>query len=359
MNKSIVMAFDKNEPITYGVPLHEVEGESYFDGINDFLYPSASASYPIAPEDSVSLIDQDFCDIIDALSEFDGTTLAWGHSPVAMPVVATSADDSNISQLCTHIPVQYAVPEICVESSEVKVVPANAVRPIDVDEGQVVATAEYCGLDDFLSAGKAHQPDLYLEPLSDEEKKNRRMQAIQRWRKKKSARQSRQQQKKKMQKKLQKPQLVTQAFAELPRQNLSHPNFDSLKSAEIVLGEQQMVPIPAGVPWECTGPLRQFASAFNPDVEKQGRTGGGSSRNNFSLNTILPKQCRYDALETSAFAKQECDYMGAEVGTTAAAVKREASAARQRAAASRVREKGKFKRSKTTWIPITDFYCES
>mmetsp|Transcript_34554 Transcript_34554/g.95176 ORF Transcript_34554/g.95176 Transcript_34554/m.95176 type:complete len:286 (-) Transcript_34554:6-863(-) len=176
----------RNEPITYGVPLHEVESEDYIDGVDNFIYPSADASYPVGLDDAVSLIDQDFCDVIDALAEFDDNALAWGHSPVAMPILSASNEENP--PFCPNIPVQYAVPKNCVNPSNVKVVPAKAVRAIDIDDNHVLATAEYCNLDDFTAAKSNINGDLYFPSLSAEEKKIRRIEALERWKRKRNAR---------------------------------------------------------------------------------------------------------------------------------------------------------------------------
>ena len=167
------------QPITYGVPLQEVEGDAYpIDGTG-YFYPSASASYSVPPVE-----DADFCDIIDALAEFDDDFVAIGPSPVAMPILSGDSD----AAIASEVSVSYAVPEACVKPSQVEVVPANAVRAIDVD-GSALATAECCNIIGVLDYEKN---DLYLE-LSAEEKKLRRLQAIQRWKHKKNVKYRKQQ----------------------------------------------------------------------------------------------------------------------------------------------------------------------
>lgn len=295
----------RNEPITYGVPLQEVESEAYIDGIDNFIYPSADASYPIGPDDAVSLIDQDFCDVIDALAEFDDNALTWGHSPVAMPIVSTSNDD--YPPFCPNIPVQYAVPKICVNPSNVKVVPAKAVHAIDVDDNHVVATAEYCNCDDFAAAKSNVIGDTYFQSLTAEEKKIRRMEALERWKKKRS---------------VQKQKVFHKSHSKLP------------KSKQNTVNDQSIALNSTRRKFNASTEDTQYLDSF--------RLNESSSCSNCS-SLIAPESVNVK------------DHSLRDAFNT----KKEVSDARQRAAAERVRERGKFKRNKTKWVPVTEFYHES
>lgn len=123
MNHNQLNNKEMDESIVCVVPIEDDEFfldniEIYLDNATEMCYPSASAAYssPYDADESVSLIDKDFLDMIESLAE-DDNFLFNGPSPVAYALPSEFQTTA----------VSYAVPKQCVSISEedVRVMPVS------------------------------------------------------------------------------------------------------------------------------------------------------------------------------------------------------------------------------------------
>lgn len=164
------MEFDKEleSMIAYCVPVEGDHEENQSYAYQDYIYPSASATYsytyPI-------IDDQDFCDIITDLAQGEYFDYTMGPSAVALPVHAT--DGEAVAALTI------AVPDICVSSYDGKDYSMAPAKVVDAmvfhDESTVLA--EKC-VEWEQNVEEADQD--ILKKNKTYEKKIRRMKAVRR-----------------------------------------------------------------------------------------------------------------------------------------------------------------------------------
>lgn len=359
-----------HHPITYCVPLDEV------DSNENYYFPAATASYSTLPtDDNILQLDQDFYDVIDALAEFDSSDDLFDLDPLPTVALPVSADDDCSDFIPTAS--TYCVPHLdkttgtsATASAHVTPTATATMATTTANCGKLkvvpavpLCTAEECTDDACFGAVFEYSHsgvDKKLIDLSPAEKKERRAEAVKRWKQKKHRQQHL----------ARKRKVVSSSSL---KKNIKNHNIFASDEDTVVKTVNGGTVVPPNI-----NGIGECHQMFNYNQNQVPVNAAATHDLNTNFTQSLPPMASYPyknqmhsqqpllSSDSSCWkygtcAKQLGMDTGAPVSTTAKIVQSDtniptAVSARQIATANREREKGKFKRTKTKWIPVTALY---